>query len=49
LQKEYLKQNPLPLGRGLLLLMRKIKNTFQSTIRVLKSIVKMKGDLMVKL
>lgn len=25
--------------------MRKIKNTFQSTIRVLKSIVKMKGDL----
>lgn len=25
--------------------MRKIKNTFQSTIRVLKSIIKMKGDL----
>lgn len=29
--------------------MKKIKNTFQNTIRVLKSIVKMKGDLMVKL
>lgn len=25
--------------------MRKIKNTFQSAIRVLKSIVNMKGDL----
>ena len=31
--KEYLKQNPLPLGKGLLLLMRKIKNTFQNTIK----------------